>query len=281
MRNEKEHRARLQLESSDSISRFAQKLEDYLDSLVSIGVTRKSIDTIQRQSSFAGKDNHPMYLQSDGFWKGPRPRAVQYLPRFLAVEKRYRSQEWFPAPDKCFQLEPRNGHNELGNIAQLVRLAYQQDVELLMFFSPIHARLQENMRAVGVWEQFETAKRQVVSLNLRLAQEFDTDTFPLWDFSGYNSITTEALPATTGPGRPMKFFFDPTHPTPRTGSLLQDVVFASPSPDLEKHPDFGVRLTAENIDWVLAEDRRKRERWARANSDVVEQIRQSSARRPV
>ena len=89
--------------------------------------------------------------------------------------------------------------------------ASQRDVEVRLFFSPMHAALHEAICRRGSWSLFEQWKRDVLAIAHR------TDT-PVWDFSGYNEVTI--IPFDDA-GR---HYFDGSHYRPEIGRRILDVV---------------------------------------------------------
>ena len=123
-----------------------------------------------------------------------------------------------------------------------------------------------------MWPQFEQLKREVLQLNVANAASAGKPPFPLWDFSGYNSINTEPVPAIDDNRSRMKYFFDGTHSTPLLGKLVQDVIFSVSSAGAQAPEDFGVRLLTGNIESLLAADRVARDDWVSSHSQDVAEI---------
>ncbi|NET05788.1 MAG: hypothetical protein F6K16_14005 [Symploca sp. SIO2B6] len=138
----------------------------------------------------------------------------------------------------------------LVNLQEIVDICKQQNIELKVFISPSHASQWENLRAAELWSVFEEWKRQLVKIT------------PVWDFSGYNTITTEAI------SKDMENYWDSSHYRKEVGDLVLNRIF-----DYQKDKvptDFGVLLTQENIESNLAKINTQREIWSNNNSDVVE-----------
>jgi hypothetical protein len=86
----------------------------------------------------------------------------------------------------------------------------------------------------------------------------------LWDFSLFNEITCEPLPAEGT--RPMRYFFDSAHFTPEFGRVILDEV-------LKGTPQFGVRLDQVEIESHLAVLRADLQQFRIANPAVVADVR--------
>lgn len=135
---------------------------------------------------------------------------------------------------------------------EIVELCRRNGIELKVFISPSHATNWETIREIGQWESFEQWKRKMVQI------------VPVWDFSGYNSITTEKI------ADKMQKYADNSHYTPKIGNLILDRLFEDRSENLPE--DFGVLMTPENIDSHLAKIRRDREIWAKNRPEEVKLV---------
>jgi hypothetical protein len=82
----------------------------------------------------------------------------------------------------------------LNYFRSLLDIVYRDNVDLRILISPSHARLWEAPDSVGLWKKFEQWKREMVQINEQQANKYGKTPFPLWDFSGYNTFTTEEVP---------------------------------------------------------------------------------------
>ncbi|NEQ74497.1 MAG: hypothetical protein F6K23_16525, partial [Okeania sp. SIO2C9] len=69
----------------------------------------------------------------------------------------------------------------LDELKKIVDLSQKNKIKLMLFISPSHATHWEAMKRKDKWSTFEEWKRKVVQIS------------DVFDFSGYNSITTEAI----------------------------------------------------------------------------------------
>ena len=123
------------------------------------------------------------------------------------------------------------------------------------------------MRAAQLWPIFEELKRAVVAQNELQAQAVGSEPFALWDFSSPGEITSEAVPVPGDRASRMQYFFDGTHPTPLTGTLVLDRVLG-----ITSDSQFGRRLDSQNLEAVLESDRAAMLRWAAQNQGDVREI---------
>lgn len=145
--------------------------------------------------------------------------------------------------------------NYLKDLEYVVKTCRDRGIELKIFISPIHVLFLEHLRASGNWQMYERWKREVVKIT------------PVWDFSGYNTITAEKYSDRVI----MKNYTDMSHYTIPVGNLILNRLFNYQEKTVP--PDFGVLITPTNIESHLAKINAQRQVWAKQNPDVVQFIR--------
>jgi len=149
-------------------------------------------------------------------------------------------------------------------LRRAVQSLLDRDISVYLFVSPVHASQLEIMHLMGLYEDFERAKRDLVAL----CGEFNADDrLQLWDFSGYNSVTMERLPA-PHQGDRMDWYWEQAHYTSAAGDLMLARMLGKTATTNEIPTDFGVRLGPANIDEHLVQMRRGRLRYHRSNQDA-------------
>jgi hypothetical protein len=145
--------------------------------------------------------------------------------------------------DHYFNLYPRFQVSQkyLDDFRELVKIAQDNHIQLKVFLSPSHAiQLEADAKHYG-WMTLENLKRELVRIT------------PIWDFTGYNSVTGEPL------AKNMKNYTDSSHYLASVGNWVVDRLF---DPQAKTPPaDFGVFINPENIEAHLATLRRDRETW--------------------
>jgi hypothetical protein len=154
----------------------------------------------------------------------------------------------------------------LDYIAKIISFCRDQGIDLRIFVTPAHAHQLEMVASLGGWPRLEQGKRALVAL---LAQDVNGHPgvmpFPLYDFSGYSSVTTEGVPSATEP-REMKFYWDSSHFKVGVGDWVLDRLFAIES---DAPPDFGVRLTAASLEIELEHDRAAQQAYRSGHPDDI------------
>ncbi len=140
----------------------------------------------------------------------------------------------------------------LGYIRRIVRFCRENHIDLRIFITPEHAHQAEISAAVGTWPSVEEAKRNLVHLLAEDATMHPEELpIPLYDFSGYNSITTEPLPK-PGSRDEMKYYWDSSHFKEIVGDFVLDRLFGISRPGHHVPADFGIRLTPATIESALS-----------------------------
>lgn len=130
----------------------------------------------------------------------------------------------------------------------------REEIRVLIYINPLHAMTLENFYENGHAAELEQWKRDLVR---------DTDSamkggcaIELFDFSGFNSVTSETIPEVTGKVA-MENYWEGSHY--RTVVGKQILAKMLPIRDVAVAPDFGVRLDRSNIDGHLEHIRAERE----------------------
>ncbi len=126
---------------------------------------------------------------------------------------------------------------------------------LRLYINPTHALTLYALHWRGKWDAMQAWQRGLVQLVERhRAQGCDVR---LHDFSGFNSITSEATPLVSG--KPdMHYYWEVSHYRDNVGRLILARLFGGDTP---APADFGVELTQASIDAHQAATRAARERY--------------------
>jgi hypothetical protein len=212
-------------------------IQDTINSTFSWDVLAASQETINASLKEVKKNDN---YGENGFMPNRKLKQEETQWRFDSGIKLYYSlHSTYQFSDEYFE-----------EFKKFVELCKQRGINLKVFISPAHATDLEAIRATGRWQTFEEWKRKMVQIT------------PVWDFSGYNSITSEPISAK------MKNYADNSHYTPLIGNLILNRIFSDKTDKVPK--DFGVLITPQNIDSYQAKIHADREAWAKKNPDEVE-----------
>ncbi|MFK8048155.1 MAG: hypothetical protein AB8B81_06970, partial [Halioglobus sp.] len=243
--------------------------KDTLTSLISFEMLYESWNTVLAQGKIAREELYKSTLTPSGFWiNDPQPRKSQ-RGVFRQIEKQYMTITWYPNPAKKFAMQREDGSSNLVYLQRIIADAHRSGIEVTLGFMPFHARLAESMRAVDIWDDFELWKKDVVQLIEDEAAKLGEPPYPIWDFTGYNSITTESVPSSKDKTTRMKWHLDPSHVSRATGDLMQNVLLGTGG---ERYEDFGQRVTSKNIDSYIERSRKDRERYIQQNPKDLKEV---------
>ncbi|QMV44069.1 hypothetical protein [Cohnella cholangitidis] len=151
-------------------------------------------------------------------------------------------------------------HQHLDAFRKIVSLCSENNVDLHVFIQPSHALQWEGIQTSGLWGEFEEWKREVVTIT------------EVWDFSGYNSITTS-------PPDRFDTYLDQSHYRKHIGNYVFNRTLHI---NEESVPDdFGFLLTRDNIEEQLTRIRNERDKWEKANPDIVMKVEELKASSPL
>jgi len=142
-----------------------------------------------------------------------------------------------------FQLEPK--HFE--RFRRLVERCQQQNIELQVFICPSKVSYWETLYRHNHWNALEDFKRQISAI------------YPVWDFSGYNGVTTEQSEIAH-----QKCYYDCSHFTPFVGRYILDQMFGQ-----DNALQFGYLITTETIETVLHQIKEDRLQWLSTHPAIL------------
>ena len=147
----------------------------------------------------------------------------------------------------------------MATLARTVGHLLEHGSRVDLFISPAHAWWLETFHLLGIHENFEAWKRDLVRTLEQIRSRYPGKPVSLWDFSGYNRITTEDVPV-QGARTVMKNYFDAAHYVPAVGEMVLTRILGSAAP-LPDAGEFGVLLSPENIEPHLTRISADRQRY--------------------
>ncbi len=156
-------------------------------------------------------------------------------------------------------------------IAKIVAFCRAHKVDLRIFITPSHVHELVIARQLGNERLFESGKRDLAMLLSRDAEQSGARPFPLYDFGGPSSITTERVPADQSSAE-MIYYWDPSHFKEIVGDWILDRLFGITSAASPAPRDFGKLLTPGTIDRALEDDRSLQDLYEREHADDVSAI---------
>lgn len=244
----------------DPRNRLPRWLRADLRLLTSFATLHASIETIRAQS-YA----QPNWFAPDGqrlgevFFRREDENFVRYGPRTYfdeidRLEAGFQTEGLrgdAPKQNTGHEIPTDRDETSFVYIRKIVDFCLAKNIDLRIFITPAHVHQLEITADTGGWPAIEEGKRSLVRfLAEAAARHPGRATIPLYDFSGYSSVTTEVLPP-KGSREEMHFYWDSSHFKRIVGDYVLDRLFGVADPDLPR--DFGMKLTPETIEpWLIA-----------------------------
>lgn len=152
---------------------------------------------------------------------------------------------------------------------RILHTAHINNIKVKLFISPSHARQWEVLDMKVGYEMFEKFKRRLVFINENIAHKNAKISFDLWDFAGYNWITTEENSSNLD--STMEWYSDSAHYTYKLGDIMLDRMFQNHLYGEEDYSWFGTKITSSNIEEHLKKTNLDRIAWqANHEKDILE-----------
>lgn len=265
---------------SDYDRRFRETM---LQMSVETRTTRDSIDMmlIRAQTGWT-MSRIESELAAFGAQPAPAPAPASVAPplvtpdefrrQFTAVDRAIYAGIFHHKPNIKFIFTDDTGYDTFDDLKDILYEARRRGIKLRVYLAPSHVRMYEMITHDGHWALFEEWKRRVARIVADDAAQHPDDPITLWDFAGYNSITTEPFPTAPAPTLALTHFLDTVHWNASTRDLLVDRLFnyddGRAVPD-----DFGVRLTPRNVEAVIASARRAKAEYEAAHKAELDELR--------
>lgn len=229
--------------------RTLQMWRDRISSTLTIDVVIDSLKTLLDQ------DAHTTTMTPLGF--NPLQEYQVFVERsgyfglFAHANATYRRQyrSYLP-PD----FSHPSGIAEYRYLLLLIHLAKAHGVGLIVFTPPYHADYLEMLHRLGLWASFESWQRTLAD-TVDAAKQRGVN-ISLFDFSGYNPVTTEPVPPPDDRTSQMRWYWEPGHYKSALGDKMLKRFF-------HNDESFGYVLTKANVNTLLVWTRSQRAEYAR------------------
>ncbi len=174
------------------------------------------------------------FIAKTGYWRSFEKKNENYVRRLRRRQMNFAPTKKWPDGSMVY-------------FEKIVAFCRENDIHLDLLIHPYHAHVLEIMRETGIWPIFQAWKRELVAtLASDRARHPDKAEFALWDFSGYNTVTTESPPAPDAK-QEMKWYWESSHYKEIVGTAMAIRMYNLDRQDLVPE-DFGARLTTANIE---------------------------------
>jgi hypothetical protein len=257
------------LDSPGHPRRYA-RLATLLATALSWNTLRLTIGTLRGQHdpdeyTASGRQTEHVFRSRIASYGGLRNTFEGYMRRLAPAEQR-QAAAW-----RAARVDARHfpGMDEL---ARILGTARARHIALTLYVSPIHALDQQAVEAIYGAALMEEWRRALLATIATVGGEVS-----LWDFSGYNAVTTEPLPAVgssdAGPGA-MHYYWDQSHYRVQVGDWVLERTSGAPPRGAPAPEDFGAPLTSASIEARLASNRAAAVGYAREHPSEAAFVRQ-------
>ncbi len=189
-------------------------VKDCIDLFFSFNTTKYSIETVKE--SIKNKDNNDKYI----------------FPYKELANKEYNQDLNF---------------HELDKVKEAVQYAKDNNIKLILYYSPIHITKKEHIYLSGKWESFEKLKIYLAKIT------------PYFDYSLYNEYNSTVLDENN------KYYLDSIHLQPSYNNLIISDLISNDK-------KIGVEVTESNVENLQKTDTENLERFIAKNPQLSEKI---------
>jgi hypothetical protein len=244
--------------------------------LTSMDMWRASLKTLQDQKQFApdcfapdGQRLGEVYFrhyERTFVRSGPRAYFEEVDRREIGSQKQ--AQPTPAAAHHDHDLPANPDETSLAYIRRIMAFCRAHHIDLRIFITPCHVHQLEIAAAFWGPETIDNSRRALVGLLAEDAARHPGEPpIPLLDFSGYNSITTEPLPA-AGSFTEMRYYWDSSHFKEIVGDYVLDRIYHAASLEPQVPADFGVVLNQATLDSVLEQQHKAELKYHRTFADT-------------
>ncbi len=178
-RNGKPHEGRALLQLWKDFVTSTLTIDAVYDSLVTILDQDPKTATTMTQAGFNPLHEYRAVERHEGYYSVFAQKQSDYITKFNTLRP----------SDFADPLRNR----EFIQLAQIVKATTDHSARIVVFIPPYHMLYLEMLRRLGYWQSFEDWKRALVRV-VDNASAGRRDLVQIYDFSGYDDISTEALP---------------------------------------------------------------------------------------
>lgn len=242
---------------------------DYLTALLSYDSLKATFETLQSQNNATFG-----YLENGS--QDSRNRHLMVKNKgghFAAFEASLKSSllasDGLAAVEYIIQDGKRP--ESLNYFKEIIYFCLKNYIDLHIVISPVHAQWLEVLFQLNKWDQYENWKRDIVQIvdNANHSVSHKTK-LELWDFSGFNEITKEAVPKKGDDLTEMQWYWEASHYQRNTGNLILDKILGK-KVNID-YLDFGVHLYKNNIDEHLQKIQKDRIKYMNEFPDDISYI---------
>jgi hypothetical protein len=245
------------------------RLQDYVSVTMSLDALVDSLLTVQAQG-----EPYRTSLTPEGF--NPMLDYIGHAKRegyaaLFAQRDAENAKSYLKGGNRV--IHPATGTSpEFEAIRDMLRQARRSRARVHLVIYPYHAHILELFDLAGLWGPFEDWKRELVRLVESEGRQSGS-TISLWDFSGYNAFTSEAVPEVGDTHNIMQWYWEAGHFKKELGDIVLDRILDQMSQTQSGAERFGMLLSRQDIESHLRSIRLARTEYRRERQSEVVRLR--------
>ena len=224
-----------------------QRMHDIVLATLSLDALRASIATIIAQQGSA-----PIDLSQDGATNDQGFRNIVRADGYqtLFLQKDTENAERLAKIAAALRAWPDAPLANLDAVEEIIALCQKYGIALDFALPPVHADWLVQMDRAGLWSRYQGAKAGLT----RLIAAKGGNAVKLWDFSGFDPVSTEPVPASAARRVDMSGFWEPVHFKRAVGEKMLAAIYGGDS-------EYGAPLSPETLEPRLAQETAARDAW--------------------
>jgi len=247
-----------------------QTAKDYSMAALSLDALIHSVWTVWRQESRSISTRTVAgFNPADGFYTQivqNEGTGVLFAQKNREVMKRLFGRRWTLCQGST------RWSTEFEAVRRLLRQSREKGIKVKLFINPYHAEYLASIDIAGLWPLFEEWKRRLVTIASKAGN------VSLWDFSGFDRFTTEAVAGLVAKGETLKWFWEPAHYRKELGEIMLANLWGAQCADPASIEPFGALLSPDRITGHLLKQRAAKERYVQSNPTIVRRLRRLAQR---
>jgi hypothetical protein len=240
-------------------TRYRQQIEDFASSALSLDAFFHSVSTVLAQHKPYAAHLTPLGFNPMHDYEGIARQEGYYVMFRQRDEENARA--YLRRPSAIYQRGTLTSP-QLDVVGRIIALCRERGIQLRLVIYPYHAHLLETFDAAGLWPQFEEWKRALARLAADAQAGGEGASIQLWDFSGYNAMTTEAVPVAGDRRSQTRWYWEAGHFKHELGDAMLRRMFGEGRADAVVAE--GAPLTPANVEQTNVRLRRE-QAWYRQN----------------
>ncbi|WP_339670068.1 hypothetical protein [Dasania marina] len=231
---------------------FTESAKYYKDTLLSIQALKDSLKTI----FYLGDENRVtvggLYYDQEGDENDFKEVELGYLNKYMRVNIKEQSAYGHRLYKFYFK--------------KILSYLHEHKIDTTIVISPLHARFMEVIYSAGLWQDFSNWKEVLVAVNEEVAEEYEGDSYVLYDAAIYNEKNIEFI----RPYEATKWYYESSHAMPKYGdALLNEMIY-------DKGGRLAVRLDIGDIDMHFNFQRAERLHYIERREEQVLHIKRAA-----